>query len=119
MLAEYLDLTSEFNVNSVVAFEVSNYDYAIVQIILATDEIYYFSTIDSGAIQGVTDGSVLTSTNYQQIVATDLTNNTLIEYNGAGQSSRRFDVVGRYIKLDGSNFGTQVGKLLVMLAKIS
>lgn len=116
MIAQYLDLTEEFNTNSYAIFEASNYSYAVVQILGATDEIYWAATNDSGAIQDVTDGNILTSTNYQSISSTNLYNNTLTDYN-AGEHLFRFDIVGRYIKLDGTNFGTQVSKLLVMLVK--
>ena len=124
MLAQYLDLTEEF-ANSFdgsvykVQFEVSNYDYALVQFVDFLSEVTFKSTIDSGAVQGVTDGNALTSTNYSQVYATYLLDNTKVTVSPSN-GTYRFDVVGRYIQLintDGINPTT--GKLLVMLTKIS
>jgi len=119
MLAQYLDLTDEFNANYYCQFETSNYDYAVVQIIGNQDEIYFYSTIDSGALQGATDGNILTSINYAQIVGKNIATGTYIEYSPANGMIVRFDIVGRYIRLDGTSFPGLVSKILVMLAKIS
>jgi len=124
MLAEYLDLTDEF-VNSYngsnysVTFEVSNYDYALVQFIHFSSEVSFKSTIDSGAVQGVTDGSILTSDNYVPAYATYLLNNSKVTVS-PDNGIYRFDVVGRYIKLQNTDgISPTSGKLLVTLTKIS
>ena len=123
MLAQYLDLTNEF-ANSFdgarysVKFDVSNYDYALVQFVDFLSEVTFKSTIDSGAVQSVTDGNALTSTNYTTVYATYLLDNTKVTVSPAN-GIYRFDVVGRYILLY-NNDGLDVkGKLLVMLTKIS
>lgn len=124
MLAQYLDLTEEFNNNldesdhHFVIFETSNYDYALVQLVLAegvTDFISAKSTLDSDAVTGVSDGSAVSSTNYSDIVGLNLSSNSfsIQIFNGIVY---RFNLVGRYMKLVGS---TQAVKLLVMLSKIS
>lgn len=118
MLAQYLDLTDEFNNNNgEVKFETSGYDYAVVQIIGQNKPILFLSTIDSGAIQSVTDGNILTSVNYYPAYATQLFDGTTVIDSSDGNGLYRFNVVGRYIKLS-VNAG-QVDKLLVMLTKIS
>jgi len=124
MLAQYLDLTEEF-ANSFdgsvykVQFEVSNYDYALVQFVDFLSEVNFKSTIDSGAVQGVTDGNALTSTNYTTVYATYLLDNTKVTVSPSN-GTYRFDVVGRYIKLtNASGINLTTGKLLVMLTKIS
>ena len=117
MLAQYLDLTDEFNANDgEVKFEASNYDYAVVQIVGQSSGISFLSTINSGAIQGVTDGSILTSGNYYNAYATQLSDGTLVSNSSGGDGLYRFNVMGRYIKL---RSGGTVTKLLVMLTKIS
>jgi len=126
MLAQYLDLTEEFansfdgttNTYSV-KFDVSNYDYAVVQFVDFLSEVTFKSTIDSGAVQGVTDGNALTSTNYTTVYATYLLDNTKVTVSPSN-GTYRFDVVGRYIKLTNtSGINLTTGKLLVMLTKIS
>jgi hypothetical protein len=117
MLAQYLDLTEQFNENHYCEFETSNYDYALVQFISPTSDIYFYATIDSGAIQSVSDGSIVSSQNYYSILGTDLsTGSDIIQ--SAANTIIRFPVVGRYIKLDGTG-GVTANKILVMLAKIS
>ena len=126
MLAQYLDLTEEFansydddtNTYSV-KIDVSNYDYAVVQFVDFLSEVNFKSTIDSGAVQGVTDGNALTSTNYTTVYATYLLDNTKVTVSPSN-GIYRFDVVGRYIKLtNASGINLTTGKLLVMLTKIS
>lgn len=120
MLAQYLDLTSQFNTGQSALFETSNYDYAIVQIIGNNegDNIAFNATLDSGAIQGVTDGNISLSNNYLPIVAENLASGLFVQTDGGSGGIFRFDVVGRYISI--SNNGDQsVNKLLIMLAKIS
>lgn len=120
MLAQYLDLTDQFNANNYCEFETSNYDYALVQFVNPTEEIYFNSTIDSGAIQSVSDGNITSSQNYVGIVGTDLTNLGSIDHVSNGQNTiLRFNVVGRYIKLDGVATSATASKVLIMLAKIS
>jgi hypothetical protein len=122
MVAQYLDLTDEF-ANSFngsrysVTFEASNYSYALVQFIGVNSEVTFSSTIDSGSIQSVTDGNILTSDNYQLVSATNLLNNTLVSVT-PDNGIYRLDIVGRYIKLENTDgIDTFRGKLLVMLVK--
>jgi hypothetical protein len=122
MIVQYLDLTDEF-ANSFngrrysVTFEASNYSYALVQFIEFNSEVTFSSTIDSGSIQGVTDGNILTSDNYFLVAATYLLDNTLSPYS-PDNGIYRLDIVGRYIKLENNDgIDTFRGKLLVMLVK--
>ena len=115
MLAQYLDLTDEINAKGQVKFETSSYDYAVVQIIGQSSRIDFSSTISSGAIQGVTDGNILTSVYYRDSYATRLIDGAVVTNSSGGDGLYRFNVVGRYIKLRGG----PVNKLLVMLTKIS
>lgn len=120
MLAQYLDLTDKFNAGESATFETSNYDYAIVQIInnIEGDTIAFFATLDSGAIQGVTDGNISTSNYYLTIVGENLNTGLLVNTDAGIGGVFRFDVVGRYVSIF-NNGDQSVGKLLVMLAKIS
>jgi hypothetical protein len=117
MLAQYLDLAEEANANSnTVVIDVSNYDYCLVQPIGAAAS--FQSTIDSGAIQGVSDGSAVSAANFVDAYglrtngATSTSLNTAVADGGI----IKFNVVGRYIKITCDD---DVSKLLVMLTKIS
>ena len=113
MVAQYLDLTDELAANGYAQFETSNYDYAVVQIIGNGGDMLFNATLDSGAVQGVTDGSIYTSDNYLTVGAIKLADNTYITTTSA-DGLFRFNLVARYIRLSGT-----ADKLLVMLTKIS
>jgi len=117
MLAQYLDLTDQYNTNeteggNVIVFEVSNYDYCVIQSIGVAVDIK--ATIDGGAIEGVQDDSPTTATNFTTIGGTKLIDGVFTT-TATNNSPVRLAVVGRYIKLKGSGPAT---KLLIMLAKI-
>lgn len=117
MLAQYLDLTNEFNNNGgFVEFETSNYDYCVVQVVGASQGLDIYSTIDSGAVQGVTDGSIITSSYYTAINFTDLA--TLTDTGQVGPNGIcRIKLSGRYLRVEDPN-GASLTKLLIMLSKI-
>ena len=117
MLAQYLDLTEEFNSNPVgneVIIDVSNYDYCLIQPIGIS--VNLFSTIDSGAVQSVTDGNATTAINFTAVSALRLSNGTSYETEARDGDIARLAVVGRYVKITKS---APIDKLLVMLTKIS
>ena len=114
MLAQYLDLTEQYNAqNGFVNIDVSNYDYCLIQPI--GQALDMGSTIDGGAITGVTDGSAVSAINFTTVQG------TLISTGGPVTSApnggiTKLNVVGRFINLEGA---TPITKLLIMLAKIS
>ena len=133
MLAQHLDLTDDFNTAStyidplgttitkpagITYVELSNYDYCLVQVVSPLEPVALFTTLDSGAIQGVTDGNVKMSTNYQSVYGVDVTDatNTLVNQ-AVDKAIIRFPVVGRYLKI--GNTGNSAEKVLVTLTKIS
>lgn len=118
MVAQYLDLTNEFNDNlaGVAYVETSNYDYCVIQTVEASQGLDVYSTIDGGAIQGVTDGNILTSESYQAISFTDLA--TLTDVGQLPPNGIcRIKISGRYLKIQDTSSGS-IGKLLIMLSKI-
>jgi hypothetical protein len=117
MLAQYLEfLPSDFNESLQAVIDVSNYDYCLVQPIGASAS--FETTLDSGAIQGVSDGSAISATNFtpafglvnNETTSTTLTNSVVTE------QIIKFNVVGRYIRI---TCGGSPTKVLVMLTKIS
>lgn len=117
MLAQYLDVTNQFNENGGIAYvEMSNYDYCVIQLVgVSQVNTAIYATIDSGAIEGQTDGDISTSTNYTQVSFTDLSDGTTVQTISTGLL--RVNVVGRYLQIN--NPGSTASKILVMLAKIS
>jgi hypothetical protein len=116
MLAQYLEfLPSDRDVNNDITIDVSNYDYCLIQPIGGlVDPIE--SSIDSGAIQGVSDGSAISATNFVAVAALNVsTGNTYITSISSGEIGK-LNVVGRYVRM---GMGNATTKLLVMLAKIS
>jgi hypothetical protein len=116
MLAQYLELSEEANLNnpSSVIIDVSNYDYCLVQPIGADAE--FQGTIDSGAITGVSDGSASSAINFNTVGGTRLETGAFVTSIGAGNIIR-LNVVGRYLKIISTS--GSFTKLFVMLAKIS
>ena len=118
-----LDVTNEYTSGSesgtpyTVKLDVGGFDYAVLQAVNASqDGIVISSTNDSGDIQGVSDGSAVSSTNYVPVVGVDLYtgNNTATVY----ANLVRVQAIGRYLMLDGSGDSVTLDKLLVRLYKI-
>lgn len=120
MVAQYLDLTEQMQTEKFVQFEVSNYDYALVQIVgnEDNDTINFYGTLNSGAVQGVTDGNISTSDDYVGITGLDLFSGTYVSSSTSTSNIWKFDVVSRYIVVAMTEVNVNV-KVLVMLTKIS
>jgi hypothetical protein len=118
-----LDVTNEFNSGSesgfpgLVKLDTGGYDYAVVQFISPSGTIAFKHTNDSGDIQGVSDGSAISSDNEQSVQGTNLATGVAATSTGAS-SLFRFQSNGRYLWLDGSATPASVTKLLVRLYKI-
>jgi hypothetical protein len=118
-----LDVTNEYTTGlesgtpKKVKLDIGGFDYAVIQAPGASNDIAISSTNDSGDIQGVSDGSAVSSTNYVAIQGVDLTSGTLVGNIGDNQLVR-VQSVGRYLLLDGTADSVTVTKLLVRLYKI-
>lgn len=116
MLAQYLDLIEEFNANNgFVIIDVSNYDYTLIQPISGTIDSVQ-STLSSGAINGVSDGSAVSANGFSSAVGILVEDGVTYTSSISSDKIVRFGVVGRYLKISG-DIGMK--NLLVMLAKIS
>lgn len=115
MLAQYLELLpSDRDSNNYITIDVSNYDYCLVQPIGASVDL--FSTINSGAIQGVSDGSAVSAANFSDASGTLITDGTTITNTVPSGQIVRLGVVGRFVRI---LMGNSVQKTFVMLSKIS
>lgn len=116
-LSNILDVTNDFQADSLTKIDVSGWDWFVVQIIGSpSGAIAFKHTNDGGAVQASTDGNALSSTNYVAVQGTDLSSGTgVTTTSGAGLF--KFPVIGRFFSLSGTSI-TGVTKILVHLSKI-
>jgi hypothetical protein len=119
-----LDVTNEYTTGSesgtpgLVKLDTGGFDYAVVQFVNPSGSIAFKHTNDSGDIQGVSDGSAVSSANAVVLEGVNLADGTGIT-SVAADSLVRFQSFGRYLWLDGSGEElTTVDKILVRLYKI-
>lgn len=118
-----IDATNEYNTGSESGFpqllklDTGGYDYAVVQLISPTNTITFKHTNDSGDIQGVSDGSAISSDNAFVLQGVNLATGATLTSTGAS-GLYRFQSYGRYLWLDGTATSATVTKLLVRLYKI-
>lgn len=119
-----LDVTNEFVSGSesgtpyIVKLDVGGYDYAVVQVIGIPVTVNFKHTNDSGAIEGVSDGSAVSSTNYVTLQGYDLSDGSLVT-SIANDGIIRFESFGRFLSIEADGEPMSVGKLLVRLYKIN
>ena len=118
-----LDVTNEYNSGSesgtpyLVKLDTGGFDYAVVQFVSPTGDIEFYHTNDSGDIQGVSDGSAVSSVNELPLQGVDLSSGSSVA--AAGSSAIvRFQSFGRFLWLNGVGQSSSVTKLLVRLYKI-
>ena len=112
MLAQTLDVTTDFNLNNGVKIDCSLWQNITVQAIgNLSGTINITGTNDSGAIQGVSDGGPLTSTNYVAVQGTNLaTGATVTAIAAAGLF--KIVVSTRFIQIGGASAATD-GKVII------
>lgn len=119
-----LDVTNEYLSGSesgtpyLVKLDTGGFDYSVVQFVNPSGSIAFKHTNDSGDIQGVSDGSAVSSANGVTLQGVNLANGSGIT-SVAADSLVRFQSFGRYLWLDGTGeTPSTVDKLLVRLYKI-
>ena len=118
-----LDVTNEYMTGSesgtpyLVKLDTGGYDYAVVQIIDPSGDVAFLHTNDSGDVQGVSDGSAVSSDNASTLQGIDLSTGTGVTSLGV-DGIVRFQSFGRYLWLDGTGTSSTLFKLLVRLYKI-
>lgn len=111
---QIIDVTQDLNNNNIANMDVGGYDYAVVQLVAPVGTISFFTTNDSGAVTGVSDGNAESSTNY--IAATGVNVATAANVTSLAVAGLvRFQGIGQYLRLSG---GTAT-KALVRLYKIN
>lgn len=110
-----LDVTADFNADSSVKLDTGGFDYSIVQLVSPSGTVNFTHTNDSGDVEGVSDGSAVSSANYITLQGTNLATGTGVT-SLAASGLVRFEHYGRYLQLAGSS--VTASKVLVRLFKI-
>jgi hypothetical protein len=118
-----LDVTDEYTTGLesgtpyLVKLDTGGFDYAVVQLVNPSGAILFQHTNDSGAIQGVSDGSAVSSANAVALQGINLATGTAVT-SLAADGIIRLQSYGRFLWLDGTGASSTVDKLLVRLYKI-
>jgi hypothetical protein len=72
MISYSKDVTTDFNANSGVNLDVSDWLSVVIQFVSPSGAVTFNGTNDSGAVQGVTDGNASLATNWVAIQATNM-----------------------------------------------
>jgi hypothetical protein len=113
-LNKVIDLTTAFNANGSVNFDVGMWDSVVVQIVGAAGTVSFNGTNDGGAITGVTDGNALSAKNFTAVQGTNEATGTAATSGASG--SYKFPVTQRFLQLTGGSPATEV---LVMMYKLA
>lgn len=114
-VATTLDVTKDFNADSLANIDMSGWDSATVQLVSPTGTINFLSSNDSGAVESATDGNALTSASYTAIQGTNLATGTAVT-SLAASGLVIFKSFGRYLQLSATS--VTATKVLVYLSKI-
>lgn len=112
-----LDITADLNANSIAVSDVGGYDFAEVQLVSATGAFSFLTSSDSGAITGVSDGSSISSTNFNAVTGTKLSDASAVT-SLSGSDTVKFSNLGQYLRIAGAA-GAQVTKAFIRLYKIN
>jgi hypothetical protein len=110
-----LDVTADFNADSKVQLDTGGFDYAIVHLVSPSGTVNFLHTNDSGDVEGVSDGSAVSATNFVAVQGTNLASGTAVS-SLAASGLVRFGYIGRFLQLSGES--VTVTKALVRLYKI-
>jgi len=69
---QVLDITADLNDNTICQLDIGGWDFAVVQLATVVGTWSFFTTIDSGDITGVSDGSATSATNFIAVQGTNL-----------------------------------------------
>ena len=115
-LQQIIDVTGDINADGRAIIDIGGFDYAIVQLVSPTGTATFSTTNDSGDIQGVSDGSAASATNFIDVQGTNLNSGSAVT-TLAASGLVKFSYIGRYLKINGGG-GFTVTKALVRLFKI-
>lgn len=112
-----IDITADLNDNDIATLDVGGFDYAEVQLVAPTGTFSFFTSNDSGAITGVSDGSAASATNFTAVTGTKLSDASAVTTLAAA-GIVKFANLGQYLQITGAA-AAQVTKAFVRLYKIN
>ena len=117
MISFVKDLTSTFNSNGAIVFDIGAWNYITLQTVTNSATLSFYVTNDGGAIEGSTSDEPDTAANFFAFLGTNLTAGTTATTlsNGSG-ATFSFPSGVKYLKVSG---GGTVTKMILHLSKIS
>lgn len=116
-MSKIIDATADFNADSKVVVDISEWDNVVVQLESPGALINFNASNDSNAITGITDGSALSAIQFQPIQATNLATGASVTSSSIS-GMFRFGIVGKFLQLIAAG-GTTATKILILFYKIS
>lgn len=116
-VSQRLDISTDINNNSIVNLDVGGWDYAQVQLVSPTGTFSFLTSLDSGDITGVSDGSAISATNFVAVSGTNMADGTAVT-SLAGSGIVKFSNLGQFLRISGAA-AAQVTKAIVRLYKIN
>lgn len=114
-LQQPIDATLQFNQNGYFVIDCGGFDYIEAQVVNPSENVKFYTTNDSGDIQGVSDGNYKSATNFISVLGTNVATGTTIDMTNA-TSLIKFNNIGRFLRLESSD---TLEKLILRLYKIS
>lgn len=106
------DVTNDFNDGGSSTLDIGGWDFVVVQLVAPVGTTSFFTSNDSGAVQGVSDGNATSADNFIAVSGTNLATaagaTTL-----AAAGLIKFTGVGRYLRIT----GTSAGKVIIRMYK--
>ena len=112
-----IDITSDLNDNDLCTLDVGGWDNVEMQLVSPTGTFSFFTSNDSGAITGVSDGSNVSATNFTAVTGTKLADNSAVT-SLAASGVVKFTNIGQYLRISGAG-AAQVTSGFVRLYKIN
>lgn len=95
-----LDVTSDLNADGRATIDCNGWDYAEVQLVSPSTTVNFETTIDSGAVTGVSDGSAASAQNFVSVQGVNVTSGSSVtSLNASGIV--KFTNLGQYLRLIG------------------
>lgn len=113
-VSQVIDFTNKYTAAGALNIDIGGWDSVIVQLVTPSGTTSFLSSSDSGDVQGISDGSAISATNFTAVTGTNLATGSGVT-SLAVSGSVKFSGIGRYLQLSA---GTAT-KLLVKYYKIN
>lgn len=97
-ISTVVDATDSFNANSSYYQDLSGWDSAVVQVVAPSDEIYFTTTNDDGAIEGQLLPAPEVPINWVEVLGVDLSTKTDVS-SVSTSGIVAFGIIGKYLQI--------------------